>query len=586
MNYSCFMCMCLSAVARAGRSEREKVLKRLGYVRPSHRDQPESLGIDLHMKSLVERFPKGGTMQGRHSMHELNELGRSYLSPNGSPTKEQHTFVLNSTNSGSLLETVSREQYVNQFTRQINGLVQSIQEGLLQTNSSCLTCITKTKYPAHDFWESHKTDIQSAVFVASITESTINTESVLNAIETSLARELDKDIKETLNTIVDGFLKKNLVRINDTLENLNSPDVAVVSEVPQQWATFLQHQCIVSGSGSHGAVCIVDSKKSTFTVAVKTPISLREQTLFFGEGGPPFRHFHISDIYGGGPIAPLNSPRIAMVMEAASGGSLESAIEKKTLSEKHKITAILETMSALVYMHHLGFVHGDVALENIVLSSDCSPGPCYAELVDFAHTREVDTHGARGLLIYSPPEVVTPDQMEELALPAKVTYDTWSFGVSVYEIMNDGRLPPCIWRAIKRASEKFPDSWERQKKDHKFLLLKAGITHNNCLYFELESPRVTNQSEEVNTETTKPDEISAYIRAQNTFIARLLTIQPNSRLILEAEEAWALAKTWASAAGFPNLVNEVLQHPKTLDKTRLPENEIPEILFQLPDVKK
>ena len=84
------------------------------------------------------------------------------------------------------------------------------------------------------------------------------------------------------------------------------------------------------------------------------------------------------------------------------------------------------------YMHSSGFVHGDIKLENILLSQRSRVDGHYAlfpVLIDFGCSARVDENGvlnsSKGTLNYAAPEVLNE---ESHSFPA----DIWSYGVTLF----------------------------------------------------------------------------------------------------------------------------------------------------------
>ena len=85
---------------------------------------------------------------------------------------------------------------------------------------------------------------------------------------------------------------------------------------------------------------------------------------------------------------------------------------------------------ALHAVHAAGFVHRDVAPDNILIPEDPS-GP--VRLIDFDQVAPIGTLGLAGTSIYRPPE-------SESGAPWTEASDVYSLGVVLFELLT-GRLP-------------------------------------------------------------------------------------------------------------------------------------------------
>ncbi|KAJ3342879.1 Serine/threonine-protein kinase dclk3 [Entophlyctis luteolus] len=131
----------------------------------------------------------------------------------------------------------------------------------------------------------------------------------------------------------------------------------------------------------------------------------------------------------------------------------ESSARQHTFLPLEPIKSIVaETSRALLEMHSLGFFHGDVKIENVLVqSSGRSNALQTTRLADFGHAKHV-SHGIRayGTHEVSPPEFLpdSPFQMFSGSVDGRAA-DVFALGMVLYVLLNEsGELPSAV-RAIR-----------------------------------------------------------------------------------------------------------------------------------------
>lgn len=138
-------------------------------------------------------------------------------------------------------------------------------------------------------------------------------------------------------------------------------------------------------------------------------------------------HQHISQLY---QVLETES-HFFLVVEYCSGGELfDHIVEKNRLSEKEARAAFRQIVSAVAYLHSLGFVHRDLKPENVLLDKDLN-----MKLIDFGLCAKPNG-GLKGFLYTScgSPTYAAP----ELVLGKKYLgheVDVWSMGVLLYALL-------------------------------------------------------------------------------------------------------------------------------------------------------
>ncbi|KAJ3274635.1 hypothetical protein HDV01_002477 [Terramyces sp. JEL0728] len=131
-----------------------------------------------------------------------------------------------------------------------------------------------------------------------------------------------------------------------------------------------------------------------------------------------------------------NDTHIGMVLEYASGGELfEYILSRQNLSEKEAAKFFFQLIDGVSFLHHNGYVHRDLKLENLLLDKNRN-----MIITDFGFANFYQPMGDRilstscGSPVYAAPELVVNDEyIGELA-------DIWSCGVILYAMVC-GSLP-------------------------------------------------------------------------------------------------------------------------------------------------
>jgi serine/threonine-protein kinase len=118
---------------------------------------------------------------------------------------------------------------------------------------------------------------------------------------------------------------------------------------------------------------------------------------------------------------------LAILMENMEGGSLATAIAKKSLDRTAMNITIISMVRGLFKLHSMGIIHRDLKPSNILFT-----GEGIAKIGDFGSARgaeaEVSQTAGGKTLLYAAPEL----HDGETATKAS---DVWSLGVTLYELL-------------------------------------------------------------------------------------------------------------------------------------------------------
>uniref|UniRef100_A0A1B6E9A5 non-specific serine/threonine protein kinase n=1 Tax=Clastoptera arizonana TaxID=38151 RepID=A0A1B6E9A5_9HEMI len=143
-------------------------------------------------------------------------------------------------------------------------------------------------------------------------------------------------------------------------------------------------------------------------------------------------HHHICKLYE----VIETTTHVFMVMEYCSGGELfDHIVEQSRLSEEESRTFFQQILSAIAYLHSLGYAHRDIKPENILLDKDKN-----LKLIDFGLCAK-PKGGMQSPLLTScgSPSYAAPELINGFKYYG-AEVDVWSMGVLLYALLC-GSLP-------------------------------------------------------------------------------------------------------------------------------------------------
>jgi len=128
-----------------------------------------------------------------------------------------------------------------------------------------------------------------------------------------------------------------------------------------------------------------------------------------------------------------------MVLEFIDGRTIEDLINSRSrLPLGIKVEIALQTLRALAFLHRKGFVHRDIAPDNIMLTRDPEGGPL-VKLLDLGIVKVASNSQMTATAVFlGKIRYASPEQLES----SKIDYrsDLYSFGVLLYELLT-GMFP-------------------------------------------------------------------------------------------------------------------------------------------------
>ncbi|KAI9474704.1 Pkinase-domain-containing protein [Coemansia mojavensis] len=159
---------------------------------------------------------------------------------------------------------------------------------------------------------------------------------------------------------------------------------------------------------------------------------------------------HIAQYYG----SFIESSRMWIIMEYASGGSIHKLMQAGPVEEKYTSSIMYGVLLALNYLHSSGIMHRDIKAANILVTDEG-----VVQLCDFGVARQVMQASAKsysfvGTPYWMAPEVIQKGQVYDFKA------DIWSLGITAYEIATG--VPPYADEDPKRALFLIPRKGPKQ----------------------------------------------------------------------------------------------------------------------------
>ncbi|MGW7431446.1 serine/threonine-protein kinase [Streptomyces sp. NPDC054861] len=142
------------------------------------------------------------------------------------------------------------------------------------------------------------------------------------------------------------------------------------------------------------------------------------------------------------PDLPGLDGAVVLVMERAESSlqDLLDAADGKPLAEAERVLS--EICEGLAHLHELGWVHGDLKPDNVLVMADGA-----VRLSDFGLTVELE--GTRGTHGYIPPlgspDYLPPERwrapLGERGVQVRPSADVWAFGVMIHQVFTGGTSP-------------------------------------------------------------------------------------------------------------------------------------------------
>ncbi|KAJ2083661.1 kinase that interacts with cdc31p [Coemansia sp. RSA 988] len=208
------------------------------------------------------------------------------------------------------------------------------------------------------------------------------------------------------------------------------------------------------GRGAYGVVYRGRDTETNRTVAIKI-LNLDNEESFSDMQREinllsQLHSTHIAQYYG----SFIESSRMWIIMEYASGGSIHKLMQAGPVEDKYTASVMYGVLLALDYLHTSGIMHRDIKAANILVTNEG-----VVQLCDFGVARQVMQASAKsysfvGTPYWMAPEVIQKGQVYDFKA------DIWSLGITAYEIATG--MPPYADEDPKRALFLIPRKGPKQ----------------------------------------------------------------------------------------------------------------------------
>jgi formylglycine-generating enzyme required for sulfatase activity len=198
------------------------------------------------------------------------------------------------------------------------------------------------------------------------------------------------------------------------------------------------------GRGGQGRVYLAEDERLGRPVAVKVlsdlaGCSVHAMARFRLEAATASRLVHpgLCPVYDTGE----HDGMPFLVMQYVAGEGLLAHCRRLPLATRVATTLALfeQVAAALHHAHEAGFVHRDVKPGNVLVTAEGQP-----IVIDFGLVRALDADGAaltRTGELFGTPAYLAPEQILAGSPLADRRLDVWALGVSLFEVLTDGRRP-------------------------------------------------------------------------------------------------------------------------------------------------
>lgn len=215
------------------------------------------------------------------------------------------------------------------------------------------------------------------------------------------------------------------------------------------------------------------------------------------------------------------------IMELSDGGTLNTYLESRNVSESDKERIIQGLLCGVAYLHKNNIIHRDLKPGNILMVEGMPKIGDFGAAVNIINSLQLATFNST-TIYWSPPEFIILSLLKKSETYYNEKVDIWSLGCIIYEIIAGKRLidgsndEDCLYQIIRRIGL-IPSSWIK--------LIKPKLKVDTTLGYNLEtgSRTIIDFISGYETSISHDKYFGEFPEKWKPLVLKMLKIDPNNR---------------------------------------------------------